>query len=155
MTDAPLVRAAAQDAGVAALLAAHHALMRAQSPLDSCHVKTAEELAAAGAQIFVLRDAGGAVLAIGAFQAIGSGAVELKSMHTAQAARGQGLGRRLLDGLLNEARRAGADSAWLETGAEPAFAAARRVYESAGFVPCPPFADYRPDPLSVFMARRL
>ncbi|RDD64547.1 GNAT family N-acetyltransferase [Thalassococcus profundi] len=129
--------------------------MRAQTPPDSCHVKTAEELTASGAQIFVLRDAEGAVQAIGAFETIGPGAVELKSMHTAEAARGQGLGRRLLEGLLHEARRAGADSAWLETGAEPGFAAARRLYESAGFVPCPPFAHYRPDPLSVFMTRRL
>ena len=32
-----------------------------------------------------------------------------------------------------------------------AFAPARRLYERFGFEPCPPFADYRPDPHSVYM----
>ena len=34
-------------------------------------------------------------------------------------------------------------------------APARRLYEKFGFEYCEPFADYRPDPLSVFLTRTL
>ena len=43
----------------------------------------------------------------------------------------------------------------LETGAQPSFAAARRLYASEGFAECPPFGDYRPDPNSTFMTLSL
>jgi putative acetyltransferase len=43
----------------------------------------------------------------------------------------------------------------LETGAMPFFAPARALYARHGFVECPPFADYREDPNSVFMTRDL
>jgi len=43
----------------------------------------------------------------------------------------------------------------LETGSAPAFAPARSMYARFGFVPCEPFADYVPDPHSVFMTRTL
>ena len=36
-----------------------------------------------------------------------------------------------------------------------AFAPARALYESFGFVACAPFGDYRPDPNSVFMTLAL
>lgn len=43
----------------------------------------------------------------------------------------------------------------LETGSQAAFVPARRLYESFGFEPCGPFADYAVDPNSVFLTRRL
>ena len=43
----------------------------------------------------------------------------------------------------------------LETGTQPGFVPARRLYESFGFVECGPFADYREDPNSVFMTLEL
>jgi putative acetyltransferase len=43
----------------------------------------------------------------------------------------------------------------LETGSAEFFAPARRLYEKFGFEYCEPFADYRPDPLSVFLTRTL
>ena len=39
----------------------------------------------------------------------------------------------------------------LETGAWAYFAPARALYARHGFVECPPFGDYLPDPHSVFM----
>ncbi|MCC1494702.1 GNAT family N-acetyltransferase [Cognatishimia sp. F0-27] len=148
------------DAGAEALIAAHHALMRAQSPEESCHVLDAAGLRRSGARLFVLRTGAGTVCAIGAFQPLDhvmpiAGAVELKSMHIAASHRGQGLGHALLTGLLDAARAAGATTVWLETGSESGFAAARALYERAGFAYCPPFGTYREDPLSVFMTRNL
>ncbi len=143
------------DAGADSLLAAHVALMRSQSPTESCHVMTADDLRASGARVFAGRDGDGAVVAIGALKPFGDGAAELKSMHCAQALRGQGLGRALLAHLEAEARAAGLRTLWLETGSDAQFAAARGLYRSAGFSDCPPFGDYRADPLSVFMTREL
>ncbi|MDP9904620.1 hypothetical protein [Arthrobacter bambusae] len=42
----------------------------------------------------------------------------------------------------------------LETGTDEFFAPARHLYARNGFTECPPFADYTPDPNSVFMERR-
>jgi putative acetyltransferase len=143
----------APDPEVEALLAAHAEAMQAATPVDSCHVMTSEALRNAGARVFALRD-GVEVCAVGALKPFGT-AVELKSMHVAAARRGQGLGRALLDGLLQAARERGAQMACLETGSEAGFAPARALYEAAGFAYCPPFGDYSPDRLSVFMQRAL
>ncbi|MBS0126232.1 GNAT family N-acetyltransferase [Thetidibacter halocola] len=143
------------DVQVDALLERHAALMRSLSPAESCHVMTAEALAASGATVHALRDAAGTVMAVGALKPLGDGGVELKSMHTAAETRGRGLGQTLLAHLLRAARQSGATDAWLETGSAPEFAPARTLYERAGFAYCPPFGDYAEDPLSVFMHRRL
>ncbi len=154
------------DSEVEALLSAHHALMRAQSPEESCHVMTGAALRTEGALVFALRDAQGTTCAVGALKALpkpvvptalaGRGPViELKSMHVAGGMRGRGLGRVLLLRILDVARADGARGACLETGTEPAFAAARQLYLSQGFAECPPFGTYTTDPLSVFMFRAL
>jgi putative acetyltransferase len=51
--------------------------------------------------------------------------------------------------------RRGYDSLKLDTGAMPAFAAGRALYERHGFVRCGPFGDYGDDPNSVFMTKAL
>lgn len=135
-----------------AVIDAHFALMRAQSPEESCHVLPADGLQDA----FMLgAEDAGAVIGIGALVDIGAGHGEIKSMHTTQAARGRGAGRMILAGLLEEATRRGLDRVSLETGSAPEFAAARALYISAGFSFCAPFGSYEEDPLSVFLTRAL
>lgn len=134
---------------VAALIARHFALMRAQSPPESCHVMTAQGLVAAGAKLLVLCE-GDTTLAIGGLAIEGSEG-ELKSMHTVEEVRGRGAGRALLRALIDLARADGVTRINLETGSAEAFKAARRLYRSEGFVECPPFGSYTHDPLSVFM----
>jgi putative acetyltransferase len=70
-------------------------------------------------------------------------------------ARGQGVGRLLLDHALAQARRAGATRVSLETGVAPVFDPARSLYAAAGFTPCEPFGDYRPDRHSTFLTVEL
>ncbi len=43
----------------------------------------------------------------------------------------------------------------LETGSAEFLRPARGLYQKFGFEYCEPFADYRPDPLSVFLTWRL
>lgn len=145
----------AADAAVEDVLARHHALMRSTSPEESCHVMTGAELRASGARVFRVADEDGQVLGIGALKPLGPEAVELKSMHTLSEARGRGVAAVLLAGLLTEAGRIGAREVLLETGSAEEFAPARRLYERAGFVECPPFGDYVEDPLSTFMQKPL
>ena len=72
-------------------------------------------------------------------------------MHTAQAARGRGVGRAMLNHLLAVARSRGCARVSLETGTMEEFAPALEYSARAGFTACGPFADYQPSPDNCFM----
>lgn len=95
--------------------------------------------------------AGDELLAVGALRRLDPNHAELKSIHTAEAARGRGIGRAMLAHLVASARDRGFRRVSLKTGSQLAFAPARSLYTSAGFMPCAPFGDYRPSRNSTFM----
>ncbi|HEY6492213.1 MAG TPA: GNAT family N-acetyltransferase [Trebonia sp.] len=105
--------------------------------------------------MFVSYRDGGAVLGVAAIKELGPDRAEIKSMHTTAEARGRGVGRALLSHLLDAARARGYRRVFLETGTTPGFAAARALYESAGFVPTGPFAGYPETGDNCFYARPL
>ena len=76
---------------------------------------------------------------------------EVKSMRAAPTARGTGVGRALLTHVIDEARRRGYRRVSLETGTAELHIPAISLYRSAGFVSCPPFADYQESPHNQFM----
>src|SRR5262249_7148378 len=78
---------------------------------------------------------------------------EVKSMRTADAYQRQGVAALLLAHLIDEAGRKGMRRLSLETGSQPYFQPARRLYERFGFQPCGPFDSYVEDPNSIFMTR--
>ena len=80
---------------------------------------------------------------------------EIKSMRTSSAARGRGVGTRLLQHVVDESRQRGYRQLELETGTQEFFDPARRLYAKFGFVPCPPFGNYREDPNSAFFVLTL
>ena len=80
---------------------------------------------------------------------------EVKSMHTVAAARGQGIGRALLDHILRYASEHGFRRVSLETGTTDDYAPARSLYADAGFEPCGPFGDYAASPHNTFMTLAL
>lgn len=135
---------------IAALLETHLDLMRATTPPESVHALDLDALRAAEITFWVLRD-GGRLLGCGALREIDERHGEIKSMHTAEAARGRGVARRLLSHIIEEAKRRDYKQLSLETGSPEAFAAARSLYEAFGFQSCGPFADYVFDPFSVYM----
>ena len=85
---------------------------------------------------------GDVVLGVAAIKELDAERGEIKSMHTAAQARGRGVGRALLGHLLGLAKARGYRRVFLETGTTPGFAAARALYESAGFTPTGPFGGY-------------
>lgn len=142
---------------VAALLDEHLADMYATSPPESVHALPLDALRAPGIA-FWSAWVDEELMGCGAIKLLDgdlSDAVELKSMRTTSAARGRGVGTALLRHLLDEARAAGRSRALLETGVEPYFAPAWRLYARHGFTVRPPFGDYVADPNSVFMERSL
>jgi putative acetyltransferase len=143
-------RADPRDERVRALVERHLTFGRSFTPLEDAHALEVDELADPAIVLFAARS-GGEVVAVGALKEIGDDHGELKTMHTAETARGRGIGRAMLDHLVAEARRRGYRRVSLETGSMEAFAPARALYEGAGFTPCDPFGDYRRSPHSVYL----
>jgi putative acetyltransferase len=133
------------------LLAALDAYLAPLYPAESNHSLPPEALAARGIEFYVARLAGEPVGCV-ALLSCGREA-ELKRLYVAPRARGAGIAKALLARIEHRARRAGARVLRLETGTRQR--AAKGLYERAGFRPCPPFAGYRPDPLSLYFAKPL
>ena len=144
------------DPRMAVFLEAHLADMRRISPPESVHALDLAALRQPGVRFWSawLSHAGGlALVGTVALKRLSADHAELKSMRTAPPWRGQGVGHGLLQHALGEARRAGHARISLETGSQPFFDPAHALYAAHGFVDCPPFAGYRPDPNSRFMSR--
>ena len=80
---------------------------------------------------------------------------EVKSMRTPARLRRRGVGRALLDHILQVSRERGYRELFLETGNQPAFIAAHTLYRSVGFRECGPFGSYKENGSSVFMSLQL
>lgn len=136
------------------LLRDHLADMTATSPAESVHALDLDGLREPGVSLWTAWS-GDDLLGCAALKHLDQSHGEIKSMRTAAFARGRGLASGLLRHLIDEAVRRGYARLSLETGSHEFFAPARSLYARHGFSECPPFADYRPDPNSVFMTREL
>jgi len=137
-----------------ALVRRHLAGMHEDSPPESVHAFDISGLRQPGVT-FWTGSVGAEPVVMGALRELDRANGELKSMRVADAWLGRGLGRRMLEHLMREARHRGLRQVWLETGSTPAFAPAIALYESAGFIACGPFGSYTDDPFSRFMTRSL
>jgi putative acetyltransferase len=124
------------------------------SPPESKHALDLEALRAPEVTFWSVLD-GGTVVGCGALKRLDASHAEVKSMRTAVARKRSGIASLVLGHIIAEARRMGFARLSLETGSADFFAPARKLYEKFGFTYCEPFADYRPDPLSVFLTRAL
>jgi putative acetyltransferase len=134
------------------LIAALDAYANALYPPESNHLLDIASLCAPAVTFLVVRDG---------TEAVGCGAVlrdprgwgEVKRMYVRPDQRGRGVGRRVLAEIEAIARAARLPLLRLETGIHNTKALA--LYRRAAFVECGPFGDYAPDPLSVFMEKRV
>lgn len=136
---------------VVALLEVHLSLMRSISPPDHVHALDLDGLTAAEVTFLTARD-GGELLGVGALKQLDGRRAEIKSMHTAEDARGRGVGRLLVDRILRLALGRGTVWVGLETGTQPEFEAARSLYRTFGFVTCDPFPPYTVNEYSTCMS---
>lgn len=139
---------------VQALLRRHLDTMAASSPPESRHALDLSGLQSPDVTFWSVWD-GDRLVGFGGLKELDPQHGEIKSMHTAKAARGQGIAARILEHITNEAVSRGYRRLSLETGSMTAFAPAHALYQKAGFTDCPPFANYHPDPNSLFMTREL
>lgn len=135
---------------IRALLEEHLRDMHQFSPPESVHALDLSSLRVPEITVWTAW-LDGDLLGCGALREHDSNHGEVKSMRTATAHRGKGVGRGMLEHLIAEARRRGYARLSLETGAQSPFEPAHRLYERCGFSYCGPFADYGDDPNSVFM----
>jgi putative acetyltransferase len=154
MVGQPLIVIAAEkprQPDVMRLIAALDAYQQSLYPPDSNHLLDIDALEASDIRFFVARR-GGEALGCGALR-VAADYGEIKRMFVRPEARGLKLGRRILETLEAQARRENLAFLRLETGISqpPAIA----LYRAAGFTERGTFGDYAPDPLSLFMEKRL
>lgn len=142
------------DPRIVALLNTHLVRARAESPPCSTHALDLTGLQAPDITFWAAWDSD-ALLGVGALKHLDADHGEVKSMHTAEAMRGRGVGAAILRHIVAEARARGYSRLSLETGSMAYFESARKLYQRNGFEQCPPFASYIVDPNSVFMTIKL
>lgn len=142
------------DPRVQALVALHQRLAREATAEGFAFALDLSGLRAPGIRFFCAWD-GGVLLGIGALKRLAPEHGEVKSMHTAEAARRRGVGAAMLRHITREARAAGMTRLSLETGTGAYFQAAVALYLAAGFRPCGPFGDYAASPENRFLTLAL
>lgn len=135
---------------VRALLERHLAFARKVTPPGHVHALDVESLVDPAVTLFSARRAG-VLLGVGVLKELDPFHGELKSMHTVEAARGQGVGRAMVNHLLSVAAARSYRRVSLETGTMDAFAPARALYAKVGFKPCEPFGEYTANASSACM----
>ena len=147
-----IARESPRQDDIIALIHQSDALMQSLYPAESNHLVDIESLAAANVHFLVAREEGQA-LGCGAFVLGEAGQAEMKRVFVAPAARGKGIARLLMEALEREAAHLGVTLMQLETGIKQPEAIA--LYRKFGYAERGPFGSYQPDPLSLFMEKRL
>jgi putative acetyltransferase len=146
-----ITRGDLSDPRIVELLEFHASSARAQTAPGSAHALDLNELHSADIEFWALRD-GAILVGIGALKRLSADHGEVKSMHVIATRRRSGAGGMMLRHIIARAGACGLSRLSLETGSWDYFAPARALYAKHGFAECPPFADYAPDPNSVFMS---
>lgn len=94
----------------------------------------------------------GTVVGCAALRPVDGQVCEMKRVYVRPAARGENLGRRLVQRAIEEARNAGYVRVCLDV--LPEFIAAQRLYESLGFRPAPP-VSFNPVPGTKYLGLEL
>ncbi len=149
------------DRRIAQFLEEHLQDMRATSPPESVHALDRSELRDPSVHFWsawLPAESGaldGTLVGTAAIKRLDADHAELKSMRTSAAFRGQGIAKQVLLHVLKQARALGLRRLSLETGTQPFFAPAHKLYLAHGFEPCGPFGSYTLDPHSRFLTMAL
>jgi putative acetyltransferase len=140
------------QAEVRTLLEMSDAYMAELYPAESYHLLDVRALGRAEV-IFLVARLGARAVGCGAIVLAPHGWAAVKRMFVIPEMRGHKVGRRLLAALERTAIAQGVRMLRLQTGVRQL--AALALYRASGFVETEPFGDDRPDPLSIFMEKRL
>jgi putative acetyltransferase len=147
-----IARESPRQDDVIALIRQSDVLMQSLYPAESNHLVDVDSLTALNVHFFVAREEGRA-LGCGAFVLGAAGHAEMKRVFVDPAARGKGVAGAIMEALEREAAKLGVTRMQLETGIKQPEAIA--LYRKFGYAERGPFGAYQPDPLSLFMEKRL
>ena len=123
------------------LLEYHVRGMHDSSPPGTCFVLDLSGLQVPEVTVWSAWD-NGRIAGIGALKVHPDGTGEVKSMRTHPDYLGKGVGRAILERIIETAMARGIPRLSLETGTGELFEAALTLYRNRGFVEGEPFADY-------------
>ncbi|ESQ88494.1 N-acetyltransferase [Asticcacaulis sp. AC460] len=136
------------------LLQYHAAQAANNTAPGSSHALDLSGLTAPDVSVWTLWE-GDDLAGVGALKTLSPTHGEIKAMHVVKSRRGAGLGGKILEHIISEARTRRLSRLSLETGAWPFFEPAWALYRRHGFVECEPFGDYLLDPNSLFFTREV
>ena len=136
------------------LLKKHFIELRAASPKGSTHVLDIPGLKVQSIKFWSLW-IDNRLIGCGALKFLGQNHGEFKSIRIHDDFRGKGNGIKIINHLIEEAKKLHITRISIETGAGKFFAPARKLFDNCGFKPCPPFAHYKKDMNSLYLTKLL
>tara|TARA_B110001450_G_scaffold38332_1_gene34175 strand:+ start:167 stop:634 length:468 start_codon:yes stop_codon:yes gene_type:complete len=132
------------------LLIKHFIELRSVSPEGSAHVLDINGLKDPSIKFWSLWKKSD-LMGSGALKFLSKEHGEFKSIRLNDKFRGRGNGPKVINHLINEAKKLNIERLSLETGAGDFFLAARKLFIKCGFKPCEPFSHYKNDINSAYM----
>ena len=136
------------------LLTKHFIELRAASPEGSAHVLDIPGLKVTSIKFWSLWE-NNQLMGCGALKFLDAKHGEFKSIRIHDKFRKKGYGINVIDHLINEAKKLNITRLSIETGAGDFFKPARKLFKKSGFEICKPFAHYKEDINSVYLAKTL
>ena len=134
------------------LLKKHFIELRAASPEGSAHVLDITGLRVPSIKFWSLWE-GEKLLGCGALKFLESGHGEFKSIRVHDNFRNKGNGIKVINHLIEEARRLEIKRLSIETGAGKYFEPARKLFKKCNFELTKPFAHYKEDENSIYLTK--
>ena len=134
---------------VNSLLKKHFIELRSVSPAGSTHVLDIEGLKDQSIKFWSLWE-NNKLVGCGALKFLEKNHGEFKSIRVADEFKKKGIGERIINHLIEEAKKLKISKLSIETGAGDFFLPARNLFSKFGFKSCPPFAHYNDDPNSCY-----
>ena len=136
------------------LLVKHFIELRSVSPAGSTHVLDIDGLKDQSIKFWSLWE-NNELVGCGALKFLEKNHGEFKSIRVADKFRKKGIGEKIIDHLIEEAKKLEISKLSTETGAGEFFLPARKLFLKFGFKECPPFAHYKEDPNSCYYTLNL
>ena len=136
------------------LLIKHFVELRAASPEGSAHVLDISGLQVSSIKFWSLWE-NGSLMGCGALKFLDKNHGEFKSIRVHDNFKGKGNGIKVINHLIDVAKRLKIKKLSIETGAGNFFTPARKLFNNCGFKPCPPFAHYKEDANSLYLTKLL
>ena len=133
------------------LLIKHFIELRSVSPEGSAHVLDIVGLKDPTIKFWSLWEED-QLMGAGALKFLDKGHGEFKSIRVNDKFRNKKNGLKIIDHLINEAKKLNVKKLSLETGAGEFFLPARKIFIKSGFKVCEPFSHYKDDINSVYMS---